>query len=70
MRLYGKHTDYEFTGVKHDGKSAPYYDGFSPGTRVGTLLDLDAGTLEYVVDGIKRGKSVLYECELHYFCSL
>lgn len=56
LRLYGKHTSYAFTGVKHDSKSSSYYDEFKKGTHVGALLDLDVGTLEYVVDGIKRGK--------------
>ena len=56
LRLFGQHSDYAFTGLRHDGKSLPYYNAFCKGTRVGALLDLDAGTLEYVIDGDKKGK--------------
>jgi hypothetical protein len=58
--LYDQHTKSEFTGLRHDGKSLPYHNVFSKGTRVGALLDLDVGTLEYVVDGIKKGKKKTY----------
>jgi hypothetical protein len=56
LRLRNQQTDFEQTGVRHDGKSSSYYNILPKGTRVGALLDLDAGTLEYVIDGIKRGK--------------
>ncbi|CAF2376052.1 unnamed protein product [Rotaria sp. Silwood2] len=52
VRLYGQQTNYEFTGLRHDSKSLPYHNIFPDGTRVGALLDLNQGTLEYVVDGI------------------
>ena len=57
LRLYtGDNRHFSFTGTRHDGKSSTYHNLFPKGTHVGALLDLDAGTLEYVVDGIKRGK--------------
>lgn len=55
LRIYGQHTDHEYTGLKHDSRSLYYYDIFPKGTRVGALLDLNQGTLEYTVNGIKRG---------------
>ncbi|CAF4739339.1 unnamed protein product [Rotaria sp. Silwood2] len=51
VRLYGQHDSYEHTGLRHDSKSLPYHKIFPDGTRVGALLDLNQGTLEYVVDG-------------------
>jgi hypothetical protein len=59
LRVFGEHTDFEYTGVKHGGKSMPYYDVFPQGTRVGALLDLNEGTLEYVIDGVKKGKKCI-----------
>jgi hypothetical protein len=56
LRLYGKHAGEAHTGLRHDSKSLPYYDVFPEGTRVGALLDLNQGTLEYAVDGVKKGK--------------
>ncbi|CAF3862872.1 unnamed protein product [Rotaria sordida] len=55
LRLYGPHTSCHHTGLRHDSKSLPYHDLFPNGTRVGVLLDLNQGTLEYVVDGVKKG---------------
>jgi hypothetical protein len=56
LRLYNQHTNFEHTGLRHNGQSLPYHNLFSQGTRVGALLNLDTGTLEYVIDGIKKGK--------------
>jgi hypothetical protein len=57
LRLYGEHSLYEHHGVRHDSTSSPYYNVFPQGTRVGALLDMDAGTLEYVINGIRKGKN-------------
>ncbi len=60
LRLYGKHANFEHTGLRHNGSSLPYHDVFPQGTRVGALLDLEAGTLEYVIDGVKKGKRCIF----------
>lgn len=66
LRIYGHHEDFAFKGLRHDSKSLPYYDQFPKDTRIGALLDLDQGTLEYVVDGVKKGKKFfLYS---HQYC--
>ena len=54
--LYGQHTDSWFTGPKHNSQSLAYYDQFPAGTRVAVWLDMDVGTLEYVVDGQRKGE--------------
>ena len=56
LRLYGQNAGYDFSGLKHDGKSLPYHDLFPQGTRIGALLDLNVGTLEYIIDGVKKGE--------------
>jgi hypothetical protein len=57
LRLYNQHTNFSFTGVRHDGKSSSYYNVLPEGTHVGAFLDMDAGTLEYVINGIRKGKN-------------
>ena len=59
LRIHGQHTKNDFTGLSHEGKSPPYHNAYPAGTRVGALLDLDAGTLEYVVNGEKKGEKHL-----------
>ncbi|CAF3501606.1 unnamed protein product [Rotaria socialis] len=55
LRIYNNHSSHEHSGLRHDGKSSDYYKLFPVGTRVGALLDSDEGTLEYIVDGAKKG---------------
>jgi hypothetical protein len=56
LRIYDQHANYDFTGLRHGGVSRPYHKIYPVGTRVGALLDLDVGTLEYVVNGEKKGR--------------
>jgi hypothetical protein len=57
LRLYQQQTiHYDFTGLRHNGESSPYHNIYPPGTRIGALLDLNEGTLEYIVDGVKKGE--------------
>jgi hypothetical protein len=58
LRIFNQHADYDFTGLRHNGKSLPYRNTYTPGpgTRIGALLDLNEGTLEYIVDGVKKGE--------------
>ncbi|CAM2724539.1 unnamed protein product [Rotaria socialis] len=55
LRLCDQQTYDEHAGLRHDSRSLPYHNLFPKGTRVGALLDLNQGTLEFVVDGVKKG---------------
>jgi len=59
LRLCNGQIDSAFTGLRHAGKSTQYHNEFPEGTRVGALLDLNEGTLEYVIDGVKKGKKCI-----------
>ncbi|CAF3578872.1 unnamed protein product [Adineta steineri] len=45
----------DFTGLRHNNKSFPYYNEFAQDTRIGILLDLNEGTLEYIINGTRIG---------------
>jgi hypothetical protein len=74
LRLNGKHANCNHTGLRHDGKSLLYHDVFPQGTRIGVLLDMNKGTLEYVIDGVKKGKKRTLRILIYQFipnrCSL
>jgi len=56
LRIFNQNANYDFTGLRHKGESVPYHNIYPPGTRLGALLDLNEGTLEYIVDGVKKGE--------------
>ena len=56
LRTCHAQTDFCFGGLKHNSQSLSYYNQFPKGTHIGLLLDMDVGTIEYVVNGERKGK--------------
>lgn len=55
MRICDGAIDLLHTGLRHNDRSVVYHNRFPFGSRIGVLLDLNEGTLEYVLDGVRLG---------------